>query len=351
MTGHSAQVRRPAVAARHICAVAAEMGLDVDGVLVGTSVAPADLRDPEFEVCGEDEITMARNLIRIASDPPGLGVAVGTRINLTNLGMFGFAAMASGTLRELISVGLRFFSLTTLHVSMTLMEQPIRCDVALDADHLPEDVRRFFVERDVAAIVATVPTFVYPVLARYVGEMHVEVAADEEYLRPLFEAVGIRNVSYGCRRTVTGFPSALLDEPLPQADEHTLAECVAQCEQIVARRNLRLGFSALVRSQLLSSPGAMPGLDEVASALHLHPRTLRRRLTAESTTFRALTNEVRASLATELLSQVGLTVEEAARRLGYAETAAFNHAFSRWFGVAPTEYRRRRAGLGEPHAQ
>jgi AraC-like DNA-binding protein len=42
-----------------------------------------------------------------------------------------------------------------------------------------------------------------------------------------------------------------------------------------------------------------------------------------------------------LLSQVGLTVEQVARRLGYAETAAFNHAFSRWFGVAPNEFRRR----------
>jgi AraC-like DNA-binding protein len=48
---------------------------------------------------------------------------------------------------------------------------------------------------------------------------------------------------------------------------------------------------------------------------------------------------VRATLAIELLSQVGLTVEQVARRLGYAETAAFDNAFSRWYG-APNEYRR-----------
>ena len=72
----------------------------------------------------------------------------------------------------------------------------------------------------------------------------------------------------------------------------------------------------------------------------MHPRTLRRRLEEEDTSFRAITNDVRATLATGLLAQVGLTVEQVARRLGYAETAAFNHAFSRWFGVAPNEYRR-----------
>ena len=84
----------------------------------------------------------------------------------------------------------------------------------------------------------------------------------------------------------------------------------------------------------------MPVLDAVAASLHLHPRTLRRRLAEEGTSFRALTNDVRATLAAELLSQVGLTVEQVARRLGYAETAAFNHAFSRWFGLAPNEFRR-----------
>jgi AraC-like DNA-binding protein len=89
----------------------------------------------------------------------------------------------------------------------------------------------------------------------------------------------------------------------------------------------------------------MPGLNAVAGSLHLHPRTLRRRLAAEGTSFRALTNDVRATLAAELLSQVGLSVEQVARRLGYAETAAFNHAFSRWFGLAPNEYRRRQVGI------
>ena len=85
----------------------------------------------------------------------------------------------------------------------------------------------------------------------------------------------------------------------------------------------------------------MPGLDPVAASLHLHPRTLRRRLAEEDTSFRALANDVRSTLAVELLSQVGLTVEQVARRLGYAETAAFNHAFARWFRLAPNEFRRK----------
>ena len=341
MTVPSAVLRRPVVAARVLCAVAAEVGVSVSDVLAGTSVTTTDLEDPEGDVSSTDEITMARNLLRLAPEPAGIGVTVGSRINLTNLGMFGFAAMSSGTLRELISVGLRFFSLTTLHSSILLSEGQTDCEIAVDASHLPADVRRFFMERDIAVIVATVPGFVHPVLARHAGQICVELAVDEEYLRPLLDTVAIHDIEFDCGRTVVRVPRGMLDEPLPQADPHTLAVCVAQCEQILERRQRRHGLSATVRSELLSAPGEMPGLDAVAASLHLHPRTLRRRLAEEGTSFRALTNDVRAALAAEMLSQVGLTVEQVARRLGYAETAAFNHAFSRWFGLAPNEYRRR----------
>ena len=342
MSVASAEIRRPVVAARQLCAVAAEMDVPVADVLAGTSVTQADLDDPEGDLSSSDEITMARNLLRLAPEPAGVGVAVGSRINLTNLGMFGFAAMASGTLRELISVGLRFFSLTTLHVSIQLSEGPADCEIVIDASHLPDDVRRFYVECDIAAIVATVPLFVHPVLSRHADEIRIDLAAEEEYLRPVLDTVAIRQVEFDRERSVVHVPRGMLDEPLPQADPHTLAVCVAQCEQILERRQRRHGLSARVRSELLSAPGQMPGLDAVAASLHLHPRTLRRRLAEEGTSFRALTNDVRATLAIELLSQVGLTVDQVARRLGYAETAAFNHAFSRWFGLAPNEYRRRR---------
>lgn len=337
----ASEIRRPVVAARQLCAVAAELNVPVADVLAGTSVTQAELDDPEGDVSSADEITMARNLLRRA--PAGVGVAVGSRINLTNLGMFGFAAMASGTLRELISVGLRFFSLSTLHVSVYLSEGATQCEIVLDTSHLPDDVRRFFVERDIAGIVSTLPAFVHPVLARHAAQIHVELAAAEEYLRPLLDTADIRHVAFDSERSTVRLPRAMLDEPLPQADPHTLAVCIAQCEQILQRRQRRRGLSARVRSELLAAPGEMPGMDAVAAALHLHPRTLRRRLAEEGASFRALTNDVRATLATELLSQVGLSVEQVARRLGYAETSAFNHAFSRWFGLAPNEYRCRHA--------
>lgn len=78
-------------------------------------------------------------------------------------------------------------------------------------------------------------------------------------------------------------------------------------------------------------------MTEVAAALHLDPRTLHRRLAAEDTSFRALRNEVNETLATELLTIVGLSVEQVARRLGYADATSFHHAYKRWTGHAPSQ--------------
>lgn len=77
---------------------------------------------------------------------------------------------------------------------------------------------------------------------------------------------------------------------------------------------------------------------DIASELGVDERTLRRRLTAEGTSYRALLDEVRATLAGELLGS-GLTVEETARRLGYSETSAFTHAHTRWHGGPPSSRR------------
>jgi AraC-like DNA-binding protein len=67
-------------------------------------------------------------------------------------------------------------------------------------------------------------------------------------------------------------------------------------------------------------------------------RTLRERLAAERTSYRELLDEIRERLAEEMLTE-GLTVAQAAERLGYQEVSSFSHAFRRWKGMGPRAYR------------
>ena len=159
----------------------------------------------------------------------GIGVDVGSRFTLTHFGLFGFAVMSCGTLRELFSIAMRYFALTMMHIDLALFETAGDCVIELDAGHLPADVQGFFIERDIAGIITTTVSFALPVAEKYAEEVSAELAIDEELLRPLLELVPVHDVAFGRAHNRLHFPRAMFDEPLPQADRHTLQMCMAQC--------------------------------------------------------------------------------------------------------------------------
>jgi AraC-like DNA-binding protein len=189
-----------------------------------------------------------------------------------------------------------------------------------------------------AAIVSTIGAFAYEVVERYADKVTAEVSLDKDVLSPLLTLVPVENTAFDRAHTRLHFPRAMFDEPLPQADPHTLELCMAQCDVLMQRNERRRGITAVVRSKLFRNSGGIPSLPEVAAELDVHPRTLRRQLAEEGTSFRALLNEARSTLAVDLLRNVGLTVEEVSKRLGYTDTSTFCHAFKRWHGVPPSAY-------------
>lgn len=331
-------MRHPVYPTRVLCEVADERGVATPELLAGTGIAPADLKDPDITLTGADEIVIVRRLLERLPDSVGLGIDVGRRFTLTHFGLFGFAVMSCANLRELLTITMRYFALTTMQVAITLFETADDCLVELNAGHLPADVRGFFVERDIAGIIATTTSFAFPVAEKYADQVSVELAIDEDLLRPLLELAPVHDIAFGRAHNRLHFPREMFDEPLPQADPHTLEMCIAQCDVLMQRNEQRRGITALVRTKLFRDSGRFPTLLEVAAELDLHPRTLRRRLTQEGTSFRDLLNEARSTVAVDLLCNVGLTVDEVAKRLGYTEVSTFSHAFKRWYGVAPSAY-------------
>jgi AraC-like DNA-binding protein len=339
-TTWSPDLRRPAYTTRVLCEVANERGIATSDLLAGTGITPGDLTDPEAVVTASDEIVAVRRLLAAVPDAAGLGIDVGSRFRLTHLGLFGFAVMSCATFRELFGVAMRYFSLTMLNIDVKLFDGAESCLLEFEVDHLPADVRGFFLERDVAGIVTTVSDFALPVVAQYADQVTVEATLDEGVVAPLLAVLPVVHREFGRAHNRLHFPRAMFDEPLPQADRHTLETCIAQCDVLMQRNEARRGITAVVRSKLFRESGRFPTLPEVAAELDVHPRTLRRQLAEEGMSFRALLNEARSTLAVDLLCNVGLTVEEVSKRLGYTDTSTFCHAFKRWHGVPPGAYPR-----------
>jgi AraC-like DNA-binding protein len=92
-------------------------------------------------------------------------------------------------------------------------------------------------------------------------------------------------------------------------------------------------------------------MEALARDLGCSRQTLYRRLKAEGLTFEALLNRLRRRLAIKFLTEEGVSVKEAAYRLGFADPAAFSRAFKRWTGSAPRSVRAaksRPGGSGRP---
>jgi len=94
-------------------------------------------------------------------------------------------------------------------------------------------------------------------------------------------------------------------------------------------------------------------LDVIAKKMHTTSRTLRRKLTAEGSSFQQLKDNNRRDSAINLLADNRVSIADVGRRIGFTETPAFTRAFKQWTGLSPGAYRK---GLykqhldGKPHA-
>ena len=101
----------------------------------------------------------------------------------------------------------------------------------------------------------------------------------------------------------------------------------------------RAGAAGKVRNLLSTDVASRPSFAAIAKALRTSARTLRRRLQMQNTSFRQLSDELRTVVALRYLRGTEMTNDDIAFALGFSDAANFRHAFRRWTGGAPNDYR------------
>ncbi|MBZ4019800.1 AraC family transcriptional regulator [Streptomyces purpurogeneiscleroticus] len=320
-----------------LCEWAAEQGVDVGVLLRGSRITPRSLADPDELLEARQEIAVIRNLLDAFGDRPGLGVELGRLYHLTAYGYFGYLLAACSSVRETIRYGLRYALLTFAFSTITArIREPGQYVLAMDSDDVPEDIRRFVVERDVAATVQ-IQREVFPGPNRVpLREVRLPFATDETRRPPVYQDHFQVPVRFGRPRAELVFDVRYLDQVPPMANAHTALLMIEQCERIRTERLHCTGVSAQVRAHLLDRGSLDTSLESVAERLHYAPRTLRRRLANEGTTFRAILDEVRRGVAENLLRDPSIPRYEIAQLLGYQDWSSFLRARRRWQGGVGT---------------
>lgn len=281
-------------------------GLPPGVALVGTGLHADDLTS-DREVTAAQELRVVRALRHALGE---VGAAVGERYEAATFGAFGYAMLSSRTVLDAMAFAVRFIDLS--HAFALPRAEVVGPDVVVTVDgtRLPDDVRRFLVERDAVAV--------HRVLESLVPG---GVGARLDWEHP-----GAR-IAFGADQ---------LDRPLPERSAERQALAARVCADIVGARRARTGLAQDVRVLITQRLERGAPMAEVATALAMSERTLRRRLDAEGVGYQELLDEVRSSMAAALLGgRATMPVAAVATRLGYADAAALGHARARW---------RRRAG-------
>jgi AraC-like DNA-binding protein len=145
-------------------------------------------------------------------------------------------------------------------------------------------------------------------------------------------------VRFGQNRNGALFARRDFDLPIPEIDPQLFELATHFIEQRYPATEPAL--SARVRSTIerLLLEGDCSYV-KAASSLGLHPRTLQRRLRAESQTFEAIKDDVRRDVALRYLKQKNVPLIRIAALLGYSETSVLSRNCFRWFSASPRQLR------------
>lgn len=327
--------RRSITSAQLLTQLGLDHGLSVEQCLRHTGLSPLQLAELHSEIEGAQELQLIRNLIEALPGRDDLGLQAGLRYQLTTYGIWGYALLSSQSFRQAADLGLRYLDLTFAFNRISLHEDVDQAHLQLDGSHLPDQVRDFLLLRDTVAVMVIQRELTGNRMP--LDRVLLSMPAPADTAR-FIEQFGLLP-EFACAENRISFSRHLLDLPLPRANPHSAQLCEQQCQALLAKRQVRSGLAGQIRDRLLSTPGRLADMEVIASELNISSRTLRRRLEEQGSSFRQLQEEVRQALAEELLAIASLSQEDIAERLGYSEVSNFLHAFKRWKGLTPGQYR------------
>lgn len=332
-------VLHPVAIAQVMVNFAARHGVDTDTCLLGTGIVEAQLRDADALITREQEMRLLENLILAMPQVPAAGFELGLQYNVATFGIWGFAVRISRTLHEAFDRALRYLPLSTAYCRFHLETGDAEFAICADPSVIPQHLRQFLLERDLATAVN---------LLRELSLAGVRVLRLEFQGAQTGHAARIQDLcgiapQYGSTRNAIVLRREDTKIPLPMYDAHLVRLFEDQCRAQLERRQLS-GVAGRVRQLVLGPLGLVASLEDAARHLAMAPRSLRRKLDEEGTSFRGIVDAERRQLAAQLLENTEMKLDEMALQLGYGDTASFTRAFRRWFGKAPGEYRRSSRG-------
>ncbi|MEZ5572812.1 MAG: AraC family transcriptional regulator [Halioglobus sp.] len=310
-----------------------EFGHDPQTVLAAVGLSPEQITEPDtfapFEIldrllshCGD------------VTDCEHFGLLLGQRVNLSYLGVLGFAMKSAENVATALANLSRYRALHDRSALINLDRDgemvSLRYLVTRSAVTAPEQVYDFAMAVACCVLRDLCGATWRPARVMLCRERPANVAPYEKFFRC---PIVFDNEWSGLE-----FHARWLSAAPPAADPLLYRHLLREIRELDGAAR-GVATDPVASLQLLLDARHC-NQEEAAALLGINTRTLRRYLQSAGTTFRTELETARFARARAMLEESELSTLEIADKLGYADLSAFSHAFKRWSGMSPGQWRR-----------
>jgi len=271
-----------------------------------------------------------------ATGDPAIGLTTGWYVRPADLYAFGFAWLASSTLRGALERLCRFHRVLSTAVAVVTLEESGEL-LALrtrfpDASRAPP---KEGLDSGMTALLRMCSLIaeqdIRPVKADLTCDSAVHPDAYAKHLQA--------PITFGCDVGTLYFDRSVVDAVLVGGTPDVARATDRIAEQYLEALDPQRVASEVRRLLVRLLPSGQFDQDRVARQLNRSASTLHRQLGIENTSYREILDSTRRGLAEDYLRDGKFSIAEVAYLLGFSDQSNFSRAFKRWTNRTPNEFR------------
>ncbi|NMY67872.1 AraC family transcriptional regulator [Pseudomonas idahonensis] len=309
-----------------------EQGQDSDALLAGSGINPADLSRADTRITTNQEMLVCANAVALQRD---IGLELGRRMHVSSYGMLGYALLTSATLGDALRLAMRYPALMGTLFELSLEADGPRIWFTAAGYRESPALAAFNTEFCLVSLKVICDDLLGHPLPLLGARFDYPAPDYQRRYREAFDCP----LQFNARSNAFAFDQQWLEHPLPLADAITHQAMAERCRKQNTEFTGRQAWLGRIRQLLAAQLDAAPGLEGLAEQMNCSARTLRRHLRDLGCSYQELLDELRFERAKQMLCEDQLPIYRIAEALGFSETASFRHAFIRWSGVAPSQFR------------
>jgi AraC-like DNA-binding protein len=311
-----------------------QKGLALDDVLAGSGLRSDDFKIASRMLDIQQEQQIIRNALKLEGGAY-LGLDLGRSARISAYGLLGYAMLTAPTLRDGLEIPIRLPALLGTYFQLRITNNNGVVQILAEHCRAPVDLEPILTE----LCLSSFKTLIEDMLLESVTLGNVSLkympAGDQAIYNKVFGCP----VDFGANVSSISVDASLLDEKLPLSNilchQKVIELCQVQNRELVSNREWLERLRNILSENLLDPPD----LESLAKKMHCSPRTLRRQLQDQNTSYRHLLDELRFARAKNLLASHVGTVDQIAEELGFSDGAGLRRAFRRWCGMSPNAFR------------